>query len=437
MSHGHFELVELLGTGAFALVVVARDRRRDGRLVALKVLREPWLADPTALNRFRDEARILRALRHPAIVGVDPILDYDGRPVLVMDYIRGATLEELFVTRPAGLPWEAAIAATMQLADGLHAAYHGQYGTAGEPMRIVHRDVKPANAMVDVHGTIKLLDFGIATGDFADRRTRSLYNVAGTAGYDAPERRLGDGKDSPGSDVYALAVTLFVLLTRKALLLTADGEAHGRASRVAAARVEPEGLADPGPLRELIVRMLAYDPSQRPSMAEVASSLDGILRAQGRPMDVPALTAAAASAAHERRKVRGIEGHPEAGRLRFLELDPSTPPPTRLTPEEARPRLVALLQQPDWEARVAEVQRILDAAPDVDTSPFHDVLDRAQVPGWRFWVRAARPSEVETALIVLCDRRDSALLARAKRLASHPHDRVARAARYLVQRAGG
>ncbi len=436
MPSGHFELVEVLGSGAFAVVLVAHDRRRGGADVALKVLREEWLADPTALNRFRDEARMLYALRHPSIVVVEPMLDYSGRPVLQMEYVTGATLEELFV-RSAGLSWAAAVESCRQVAEALDAAYHGPFGPGGEPMRIIHRDVKPANVMLSTEGAIKLLDFGIATGNFEDRRARSLYNVAGTAGYDAPERRLREpGHDTPGADVYALGVTLFVLLTRKALLLAHDGDAHGRAAATAATRIAPEGLSDPEPLRALVVRMLSFEPSIRPSMRQVASELRELLHRNGAEEGALVAATEAAVKAHEGRRRRLVTASFEYTRLRFLEEQPDTPPPERLSEAEATDRLRGLLAAPAWEKRVTELQRLLDAAPGVVAGPFISILDRARVSWWQFWVKEARPAEVEASLLVLCDHPAPDVVRRAQVLAGHPNERVAHAARYVLERAG-
>lgn len=436
LSAGHFELVDVLGTGAFATVLVARDRRMGGALVALKVLKDEWLADPTAVNRFRDEARILNALRHEAIVVVEPVLDYDGRPVLQMEYVAGATLEELFVTRPAGLPWTAAVDACRCVAEALDAAYNGPFGPSGEPMRIIHRDVKPANVMVGSDGAVKLLDFGIATGSFDDRRARSLYNVAGTAGYDAPERRFRErGPETPGSDVYALGVTLFVLLTRKALLLAHEGEAHDRAALSAVARIAPDGMADPSELRAFVARMLAFDVASRPSMREVSDALGGLLRTVGQAPGAIRVAAGSAASAHAARRRRPVAGSPEHARLRFLEDQPSTPPPARLSEPEAAKRLRDLLAAPQWEKRVTELQRLLDAAPGTVAGPFLSILDRARVSWWQFWVTPARPTEVEASLLVLCDHPAPDVVRRANTLATHPNERVAHAARYVLERA--
>jgi serine/threonine protein kinase len=303
-------------------------------------------------------------------------------------------------------------------------------------MRIIHRDVKPANVMVSSDGSVKLLDFGIATGSFEDRRARSLYNVAGTAGYDAPERRhLERGEESPGSDVYALGVTLFVLLTRKALLLAHEGEAHARAVQAAVQRIAPDGLAEPGGLRDLVAAMLSYEVADRPTMRHVADTLASLLRAGGEAPGAVLAAREPAQQAHASRRRRAVAGSPDHARFRFLEDVPSTPPPARLSEPEATARLRDLLSAPRWERRVTELQRLLDAAPGTVAGPFLSILDRARVSWWQFWVTPARPDEVEASLLVLCDHPAPDVVRRASQLATHPNERVAHAARYVLQRA--
>jgi serine/threonine protein kinase len=434
LTAGRFELEQVLGGGAFAYVAVARDRLDGGRRVALKVLRQAHIQNVTAVNRFRDEARILAQLDHPSIVRVFALLDYDGQPVMLMDYVAGASLDDLFLGRqPERLANTVPLEAARQVALALHDAYHGHYGEGGEPMRIIHRDVKPANIMIADTGRVKLLDFGVAKGDFSNRRARSLYNVAGSAGYDAPERRTR-GVDTPGADVYALGVTLFVCLTTRPLLLPADPVLHAEGVDDAMPRLpEIEGVDRAG-LIGLMRDMLGHAPDSRPSMQAVARRLAELLEPER--LDMHRLVAPFVGAFVERRPVKDARESMAYPSVRFLEEVAPTPPPERLSAEEADIAIRSLLARKGWETRLPDLQRILDASPSLVQAPFLDLLRRADRRWWKVWHRPRRPTELEAALVMLLEQPgdDAKQLARA--LLSHPDRRVAEAAKYLLEQAG-
>ena len=121
---GRFELIEYLGSGAFAEVVLAKDKAHGGRLVALKVLRSDALRNVTAFHRFRDEARILQRLSHPSIVEVYELLDYKGFPVIVMEYVEGASLKMLCRSSALSFPARAVLMSARSVAFALDTAFH-------------------------------------------------------------------------------------------------------------------------------------------------------------------------------------------------------------------------------------------------------------------------------------------------------------------------
>ena len=198
---GKYELLEPVGVGSFCTVYKARDHELD-RTVAIKVPRASHLAEDD-LQRFQREARSVAQLRHPSIVSVYEIGQWDKTPFLVSEFVQGATLaDRLSVRRPA--PREAAeLVATV--ADALHYAHE---------MGVVHRDVKPANIMLDEQGTPRLMDFGLARRDAGDVTMTMDGQVLGTPAYMSPEQARGESRKVDGrSDVYALGVILYQLLT--------------------------------------------------------------------------------------------------------------------------------------------------------------------------------------------------------------------------------
>jgi len=170
-----------------------------GRRVALKlcVARQP---DAGTLASFAIEARAISRIEHPNVVAMYRAGEVGGRPYLVYEYVEGQCLVEL---RPP-LPWRRVLDIAVGLARGLRAAH--QRG-------VLHRDIKPGNAILAPDGTVKLLDFGLATFVGAERLTAtSRASVVGTPRYMAPEVRAG-ALATPRSDLYALGLLLFELCT--------------------------------------------------------------------------------------------------------------------------------------------------------------------------------------------------------------------------------
>lgn len=195
-----YELRAHLATGGMAAVFRAWDHRLC-RPVAVKVLRELDSADPSAIERFRREARSTAALQSPYIVDVYDFLRDDGCYYLVMELVEGINLKEhLALNGP--LPPEEAFPIAIQVCRALEAAHaHG----------FIHRDIKPQNILLDPSGLAKLADFGIVHIPRARGFTTSGM-VLGTADYISPEQAQGDPL-APTTDVYSLGVVLYEMLT--------------------------------------------------------------------------------------------------------------------------------------------------------------------------------------------------------------------------------
>jgi hypothetical protein len=203
---GRYEVRHELGAGAFGKVYRAYDPQLD-RDVALKLLKPEALGSPGAIERFRREARAAARMLHAHVVPVYDCGEHDGAGYVVSAFIEGRPLSQCIPER--GMEPKAAVRLVVQLLDAL--AYAHEHG-------VMHRDVKPANCLVDGKGHLYLTDFGLAGSLQAapDRLTR-LGTVMGTPAYMAPEQAAGATRQvGPHSDQYAAGVVLYELLTGQA-----------------------------------------------------------------------------------------------------------------------------------------------------------------------------------------------------------------------------
>jgi serine/threonine protein kinase len=220
-----YRIDHIPATGSYATIVVVEDS--DAKLVALKVLRRDLVDNPEHIDRLYDEAVMLAQLRHPNILRVDEVLHISGRPVIVMEWVRGVSLDRVLHGERGKVPLREAVEIARQTALALQAAYEAP-GPDGQPMHIVHRDVKPSNILLSVDGQVKLADFGVAKGEFTGRQSDSLYLVHGSLSFTAPERLEG-APDEPTVDVYALGLSLFELATGRQMILSRQRPRHDAA----------------------------------------------------------------------------------------------------------------------------------------------------------------------------------------------------------------
>jgi serine/threonine-protein kinase len=200
---GQFEVQELLGEGGIGQVYAARDTVLD-RMVAIKSLRAELLSDKSFVARFRGEAKNLALLSHPNITTLYTLLEEGGSLYMIMEMVRGQTLEAILEQRGAPFTAEEALAIIAQAADGLSYAHE---------MGIVHRDIKPANLILTNTGLLKIMDFGIARAQGTQRMTRD-GSIVGTLAYMSPEQCRGQEVDGR-TDQYSLGIVLYEMLTGK------------------------------------------------------------------------------------------------------------------------------------------------------------------------------------------------------------------------------
>lgn len=258
---GRYRLVQRLAVGGMSTVWQAWDERLN-RPVAVKQLHHQLGmsaedADLAAQRAMR-EARITARLHHPNAVEVLDIVDDEGRPALVMQYVPSRSLQVL-VREGGPLPADQVARVGTQIAAALAAAHR-----AG----IIHRDVKPGNVLITDDGIAMLTDFGIshARGDMS---LTSTGLMTGTPAYLAPEIARG-GTSSEASDVYSLGATLYMALEGAPPFGT-DQNAIALLHKVASGAVPPPRHV--GPLSAVLMRMLSTDPAARPSMVDVANAL--------------------------------------------------------------------------------------------------------------------------------------------------------------------
>jgi serine/threonine-protein kinase len=198
---GKYRILDRIGRGGMGTVYRGLDETLD-REVAVKVL-NPELNDPEVARRFRAEAVTVARLNHPAIATIYELFQRDDQWLMIMEFVRGETLEHL-VERAGALAPERAAELCQQTLIGLAHAHR---------LGVVHRDLKPANLMLTESNSVKIMDFGIARVAGSEHLTSAGY-MMGTPAYMAPEQVLGHEVDAR-TDLYALGVVLFRLATGK------------------------------------------------------------------------------------------------------------------------------------------------------------------------------------------------------------------------------
>jgi len=266
-----YRLVTALGTGASAHVYLADDVSLHRR-VAIKVLHPALAGDSSFLRRFRAEAQAVAALNHPNILQVYDWGEENDEPYLVLEYLAGGSLRQVYDTGVRLMP-EQAVQVGIEAAAGLDYAHR---------RGLVHRDIKPANLLFDADQRLRIADFGLARALAEAAWTEPDGAILGTARYAAPEQVEGwvlDGK----ADVYALALVLYEGVTGEAAFI-GDTTVSTLMARLDTLLPEHEAL---GPLADILIWAAAPDPSERLDAAQFGRELDEVARTLPQPLALP------------------------------------------------------------------------------------------------------------------------------------------------------
>lgn len=246
-----YEVVQHIGQGGMADVFLAIDTILN-RHVAIKILRSDQSTDAISILRFEREAQAATTLAHPNIVEIYDVGEYKNHHYIVMEYVAGKTLKKVIRDRAPLLNLEA-VDTMKQLTSAVAEAHK---------RGIIHRDIKPQNVIVKSDGSLKILDFGIATAKGSAQLTQA-NNVMGSVHYLAPELAKGEPA-SPQSDIYALGIVFYEMLTGdvpfKADQAIQIALQHMRESMPSVRKANPNV---PQSVENIIIRATAKNPKLR------------------------------------------------------------------------------------------------------------------------------------------------------------------------------
>src|ERR1700734_556942 len=279
----HYEVIRKLGAGGSGVVYLANDTLLM-RPVVLKILKRGALSIEQMRSTVLREARLASAIEHPNVCAIYEVGEAEDEAYIVMQYVPGESLDKIIANGPASV--QLGLSVGIQIADGLSAAHK---------LGIFHRDLKPANVMLTDGGVVKILDFGLArrisvaeaefdpakprrAQDASKRKSRTTYTArGGTIAYMAPEQFV-TGQTSVQSDIFAVGVTLYELLSGRHPFARAEAEELQIVRAIQFA--DPAPLTEvPAELASVIATCLNKTPSARySSAADLREALKTIMK---------------------------------------------------------------------------------------------------------------------------------------------------------------
>ena len=372
-----YHVTALIGEGAMGEVYRATDTQ-TGQEVAVKVITQKLAFDDDMLARFRREGEALRQLRHSNIVAFVDTFSVGKQQAIVMEYVPGGSLHSLIKQGP--LPIDQAVRLTLELSDALSRAHL---------LNIIHRDLKPENVLLDLGGSPKLTDFGVARLVGETSHLTSTGTQLGTPYYMSPEAWEGKKLDEQ-ADIWSLGVVLFEMLAGQ-LPFTGDTLVAVMNRVLTTAPPDLRNLRPdvPPALVKIIQRMLARDKAKRySSMREVALDLERVrkdLAARATPVPPPAKKEAAKPAARPALTpppAKPATKPPTPRPVAPAQAAQAAPPAPAPAMEAETPTMLAPAAEP-----AGDIAATVLATPSPAASPF-------EVPT----VVASKPAAVETAL---------------------------------------
>ncbi|MBX3727763.1 MAG: molecular chaperone DnaK [Candidatus Sumerlaeia bacterium] len=241
-----FTIIEEINRGSMGIIYKAKDKTLN-EIVAVKVLNDYLCGDPSAVERFKSEARAAKKLSHPYIVRIHDLFEFDSKRFLSMEFIEGTDLKRMISERTS-FGESQLVYYVIQICDAL--SYAHQLG-------IVHRDIKPANIMITQKNLVKITDFGIAKILRGEDATKSGTAVIGTPLYMAPEQIIGEPVDGR-TDIYALGIMMYEIVSGNPPFYLGNIEYHH-------IHTPPPDLPDTvsPKIRRIIMKMIQKKPEDR------------------------------------------------------------------------------------------------------------------------------------------------------------------------------
>ncbi|MGC4092887.1 MAG: protein kinase [Polyangiaceae bacterium] len=258
-----------LGRGGMSRVYLVESLASGVRkLVVLKILEGELAAHPEMREAFQREAELSARMNHPNVVQVFEVVEYSGRPVIVMEHLDGLSLSRVVAGAGEALPLRLHAAILCQMLAGLH-HFHELRNFDGTSLHGVHRDVSPQNVIVLHDGLVKVVDFGIAKVNMAsDHQTRAGM-IKGKINYMPPEQLLGDANLDRRVDIFSAGVMLWEAIAKRRMW---EGVVEPKLVQLLANGEIPklrDAVSDvPEPLEHIVNRALSNDVSQRYASAE-------------------------------------------------------------------------------------------------------------------------------------------------------------------------